>query len=1336
VQSRGGRYLAFGSPYVHKNYEANEQAELLPPNAFGGVPMFFEIDADDITRLDSKQLVELMRRLLLAECRLVGVPLRAATAPIQITVADGGEDGRVDWKAGADATDYFPSRFCIFQSKAQNITASTIAKEIIAKSPAAKRKKKTATKEVAKKRGVQLNDAVSAVLKRKGAYIVFCSHAFTGKKIAALQAAIVKQIRKAGKLPSRASAIEIYDANRIADWTNTHPAASLWLASKTRGRSLGGFLSHEAWGRSAEIKRIPWVAAGGRFTLSKSRDAEAKNPLQFAEAAELVSEKLSGGGTVALRVAGPSGFGKTRFAYELFNCATIADEANRAAVIYADFSIVGNEVQVLALELAEDGRSAILVVDECPDAEHGKLRDAARREGSRLRIITIDVETKVAESSDTLVMRVEPASDATIGDIAAAAAPTIGDSEKRLIQELAKGFPKMAVLAAQEQGKPGAAINSAADLVDRIVWGRNPRNDEAQRALETLSLFEWVGFEGKVSAESQFIAKKLAGMSLDAFVEKINSFKSRGILVQRGDFIQVAPIPLAASVGGRRLSLLPAGKLKTFFLEAPETLRKSLLRRLRWLDSSPEAKQFAKALLASDCLGNFGSLSTDVGAEYLDRLFHVDPEVATETIRRVFSDLPEAELQRIAGGRRYLVWALEKVAFREEGFTVGATLLRRLAACETEERISNNATGQFKQLYQLYLSGTCAAPAARLAVLDEGLRSGNAREREVCVGALDRMLDTHDFTRTSEAEEIGSGERLVDWAPKTRLDILTFLGAAIDRLIAVANNRRDPLSEDAKSILGKHIRGLLSAMPLTIVKNMISQVSQPREVWLQALQEVNEWLYFDRKAAPKEVAESVRAYFDELLPSEPIDLVIMYTHGWAADFHDPDVNYKPEDNDFDYAARKAVELADAIAKKPALIAKAVARLVTSDAKSPGAFASRLASQVNDTVALCRSAIKALEGSAGEPNLAFIRGLISGADSVSSKAARECAWHALKSKKLKGNALQLIASKKLNADDIKLVVSLVKSGNIPPWQCGPLSYGRGTEHLSDGAMLLLLNELAAHGPEGLWAALDILSMTIYGGKDIGARMVAFMKKALVTPTLFEKLNRGNMDGHHLEVLVKYLHRKKLLDKTFARKLIKQLLSICLPSRSKVFHELDGPAQKCLTILMESYPREVWSAVSPMLLQQSGIVRHRLRSLMEMDRRDHLKGGLLAALPPDLYLDWARKDPTKRASLVVEWLPVALQREDGSLYWHPALEAFINEFGLQPYVLGAVMRRLHPRTSWGSLVPYLENQITLLSSWQNHAIPEIRAWADRQIYLLREEIRTEEKRDAETEVRLFS
>jgi hypothetical protein len=352
--------------------------------------MIFEATPEQIRQLDSIIFVKLMQRLMLAECRLAAIPLRAATVPLQITVADGGEDGRIEWTGGVDQTDYFPARFCVLQSKAQNLT------EILVKAEILKKQKSGPPK---------LNEAILEILSRRGAYIVFCSHAFGGQKIKKLRKAIIDAIREGGGNPDEAEAIEVYDANRIADWVNTHTAVALWLTAQTRGRALAGFLSHDSWGRSPDITAVPWIDDDvARFVPvnliipDTERKEQSRNAWTFGQAATSALKYLAED-KVALRVAGPSGFGKSRFVYELFNWhKTMAEETENAAVIYVDLSIAGDTVLQLALELSDSGTPAILVVDECPDETHTKLVGLARRAGSRLRLVTIDIETKVVQA--------------------------------------------------------------------------------------------------------------------------------------------------------------------------------------------------------------------------------------------------------------------------------------------------------------------------------------------------------------------------------------------------------------------------------------------------------------------------------------------------------------------------------------------------------------------------------------------------------------------------------------------------------------------------------------------------------------------------------------------------------------------------------------------------------------------------------------------------------------------------------------------------------------------------------------------------------------------------
>ena len=94
----------------------------------------------------------------------------------------------------------------------------------------------------------------------------------------------------------------------------------------------------------------------------------------------------------------------------------------------------------------------------------------------------------------------------------------------------------MAVLAAQQNADGRATFDFVDQLLNRILWGRRPQNADAQRALEVLSIFDWIGLSGEHGGEGRMIAHELAGLSLDSFVEHVRSFKSRGIVVERGSF--------------------------------------------------------------------------------------------------------------------------------------------------------------------------------------------------------------------------------------------------------------------------------------------------------------------------------------------------------------------------------------------------------------------------------------------------------------------------------------------------------------------------------------------------------------------------------------------------------------------------------------------------------------------------------------------------------------------------------------------------------------------------------------------------------------------------------
>jgi hypothetical protein len=168
-------------------------------------------------------------------------------------------------------------------------------------------------------------------------------------------------------------------------------------------------------------------------------------------------------------------------------------------------------------------------------------------------------------------------------------------------------------------------------------------------------------------------------------------------------------------------------------------------------------------------------------------------------------------------------------------------------------------------------------------------------------------------------DEIGSADALVDWQPKTYGEIRDFYRAAISRLKAIALSD-DSLAPKAKAIIGRRLRSLFNQFQPPEIKKLIDDITARYGFWPDAVQEINEWLYFDSKESPAEVRSQIRSYFDELLPSEPIALAELYCRGWHTDFHDPDSTYDDTASDFEYPIRKSVELATQIAADEKLLA--------------------------------------------------------------------------------------------------------------------------------------------------------------------------------------------------------------------------------------------------------------------------------------------------------------------------------------------------------------------------------------------------------------------------------
>ena len=79
------------------------------------------ITIDHISGLSPEQLSELLHILLRIEAEKNSLNNPKILVPQKITVADGGEDGRIEWEGDPSETDWLKNKLTIFQSKATNL---------------------------------------------------------------------------------------------------------------------------------------------------------------------------------------------------------------------------------------------------------------------------------------------------------------------------------------------------------------------------------------------------------------------------------------------------------------------------------------------------------------------------------------------------------------------------------------------------------------------------------------------------------------------------------------------------------------------------------------------------------------------------------------------------------------------------------------------------------------------------------------------------------------------------------------------------------------------------------------------------------------------------------------------------------------------------------------------------------------------------------------------------------------------------------------------------------------------------------------------------------------
>lgn len=1244
----------------------------------------FEATADQITRLKDLRLVELLRRLLTAELTKNGIPLGAGTAPAQITIADGGEDGRVAWHDGPAKTDFLPDRYTIFQCKKSDHGPSVLKEEVWTKASQGKDKKR------------KLNEALAETLKKRGAYLVITGSPVVGIKVTRRIEAIEEGIREAGEDPSRLAAIEIIDANKLASWTTSHPSVALWLNATLRELHLYGFRNYENWSSDAGTMETTLQCLGeDRFLMRGAplrqwkKDQVGLKEFQSIESFRATLDEFFYTYGRSIRVVGPSGYGKTRLVHALLGTAdgSPKDFLDPKQVVYVVYDDVKNIIVNIARELAQSGSRCILVVDDCPDEIHTRLWEAMARGSANAILITVGVETKSHAFDRNLVIEVRAASDQLIEGIARDIFGEETTSDALFVRELAQGFPSMALLAARASKDGDEALSSVEALLNRIVWGDKEPDDEALFAIQTLSLFSALGVENEPGTELAEVAAFIDRKPQSLF-RHLSSFQDRGIVARLGDYAEVRPVPLAMRLANAWLAYMPGGTLERLFREISPKLQLRLAGRMRWVSWSTEVSNAANRLLG-ELLPTKVELNTEHGSKLLDRFVHMAPDRVMEHLNSLLGPLTVDELLEFNSGRRHTVWALEKLVFRKETFSDAAVLLLRLGAGENETW-GNNATGQFKSLFKMQLSGTEAEPSSKIAILDYGLQSPDLRIRQICVDSLESMLTTHHFSRSAGQERIGTSEPLIDWYPKTHSAIFDYYRAALVRLKAIALDGNDPLKEAALNYIGSHLRGLLQISALfEEVVGAIDEIKASRPRWHRGLSAVSDWLYFDQESAPQEYRDRLRSLFDELMPEEELERVLLYSAGWRLDLHDPDVCYDEDgENDHHYAERMVEEIIAVCPKEAKYFQPVLSEFAGGTYHNAGSTLVLIAMHVDDPENLVNQILGFLECDSDASAIAsMLRSILFGLNKVNADAAREHLETALTISDLAPFTVELISSVGVDDRLFSLLIDRLRAGEMAPWSAHTLGLWAELKAVSWELIVELVDVLLAAGTEGAWTVIDFLTYFLYNKKELSADEADLIKTVAVQPNLFATVKLKHMDAYHWKELINKLFKHDLIDPDFAKNCTYFITSLIYVSDYSVQLDFAEYARDILRKTIDAYPEIVWQVYTEELNSLDPLKTHRLSGLYGTEFGNPSHAGVLDFIPMSIVVPWMLEDRTTRLPIVLQWIKI-FDGTEAAVNWDTEFVNFIEEHVCEAGEMNPIASRLTTGSCWGSYATKLE------------------------------------------------
>lgn len=522
-----------------------------------------------------------------------------------------------------------------------------------------------------------------------------------------------------------------------------------------------------------------------------------------------------------IQFMGLSGIGKSRMIFEIFHGI---DNSNNYYCSNASDDRLLNELSTFLRErMNEEG---VIVLDDCNGDAFSKISKLRLEINTKYKIIGIynDTEDIVRERGvNQLYLNRRDLLD-SVNQYIQDQIGLLGNQAEnivRQIQDISDGFPVVAIKAIQSYRENSVTNLMNEDELWKKMCGYQSLTVDERVALQSLSLFEPLGYEQEFARDYQMVKYNenitpfdYNHLKIDDIFEKlVKSYKNKELIEINSCWLLVRPLPLAVWLVGQWFRNCGQNRFVQVLndLDAIQEqaqanrMKRALCKRIQNMQDNEKAKYLFERLMAVGAPFHYEEVvCSDFGSQLFLAISTVNPVAVTNCLYDVVMPQSIDWTKNIKGDvRRNYIWCLERLSMPETTFRKAALLLAKFSLAENESW-ANNATGQLLQLFHVALSGTETTLRQRLDVIEE-LRTLGDEYIPIVLKVIDSAFSYSHFSRNAGYEHI-DGKVYTDFEPMG-VDICEYWEGCIKILGELLQYRPDSVNQIA-DIIVSHVYDL------------------------------------------------------------------------------------------------------------------------------------------------------------------------------------------------------------------------------------------------------------------------------------------------------------------------------------------------------------------------------------------------------------------------------------------------------------------------------------------------------------------------------------------------